>query len=179
MVQIAWTTPLTGVANTALTAAQWNASVRDNLLETFVAKATVAGSYAVATTANAIAERVIGHDIILTQQTGTATSYGNLATVGPTVTVTTGTSALIFTSAQLENSGAGSTWASFGVTGATTTAINDQWAIFNQSGATFGGRFGVTTWQALTGGSNVFLMQYRVSSGTGTYDDRALNVMGF
>jgi hypothetical protein len=28
---MAWTTPLTAVANVALTAAQWNASVRDNL----------------------------------------------------------------------------------------------------------------------------------------------------
>jgi len=39
---MAWFTPLAGVSTATLTAAQWNASVRDNLLETAPAKATSA-----------------------------------------------------------------------------------------------------------------------------------------
>jgi hypothetical protein len=176
---MAWNAPITWTLQQVVTSAQLNSQIRDNLLQTAPAKATTASGYFVGTAPNTITERVIGHAIVTAQQTGTATGYGNLATVGPTVTVTTGPSALVFTSAQLENSGNGSTWASYGITGATTDAITDERAIFNQSGSTFGGRFGVTTWQSLTPGSNTFLMQYRVSSGTGTYDDRSLIVMGF
>lgn len=176
---MAWTTPVTAVSGALLTAAQWNASVRDNLLETAPAKATTSGRFFVSTGANSIAQREIKSDTVLTQQTGAATGYGNLGTTGPTVTITTGPAALVFTSAQLENSGNGSTWASYGVSGATTDAITDERAIFNQSGATFGGRFGVSNLHTLTAGSNVFLMQYRVSSGTGTFDDRKLIVMAF
>ncbi len=52
---IAWTAPRTWVANDILTAAQLNAHVRDNLLETAVAKATAAGEVPYATAANALA----------------------------------------------------------------------------------------------------------------------------
>lgn len=174
---MAWTTPPTAVAGTFLTAAQWNAGLRDNLLETAPAKATTSGRIFVSTGANSIAQREIKSDTVLTQQTGGLTSYGNLATAGPQVTITTGLAALVFTSAQLENSGNGSTWASYGVSGATTDAVTDERAIFNQSGSTFGGRFGVSNLHTLTAGSNVFLVQYRVSSGTGTFDDRKIIVM--
>lgn len=50
-----WTAPRTWVASAILTAAQLNTHVRDNLLETAVAKVTTAGDIAQATGANALA----------------------------------------------------------------------------------------------------------------------------
>ena len=61
---MAWTTPLTAVSNTALTAAQWNASVRDNLLMTAPALATTTGRHFVSTGANTIAERAISSNSV-------------------------------------------------------------------------------------------------------------------
>jgi hypothetical protein len=57
---MAWTTPLTAVANVALTAAQWNASVRDNLL--FLKKA-VDGVSATVTSDQAFGT---GDDVVVT-----------------------------------------------------------------------------------------------------------------
>lgn len=172
-----WSTLPTYV-NGALTAAQLNA-IRDNINESAAARATTATGYFVATGANSVVQRLVATAAVLTQETDNMTSYGNISpgTNGPETTVTTGIRALVFTSAQLENSGTGSTWASYEISGATTDAAVDDRAIFNQSGATFGGRFGVTSWQVLTAGSNTFTMKYRVSSGTGTFDDRRIVIM--
>ena len=54
---MAWSAPMTAVANTVFTAAQFNQHVRDNLNETAPAKATASGGYFVATGVNAIAQR--------------------------------------------------------------------------------------------------------------------------
>lgn len=56
---MAWTTPLTAVSGSILTAAQWNASVRDNLNETAPAKATTADRMFVTTGPNALQQNVI------------------------------------------------------------------------------------------------------------------------
>lgn len=101
---MAWSTPLTAVANASLTAAQWNASVRDNLLETAPAKATTATGYFVATGTNAIAQRVPLSSAIATDQSTTSTGgYANLTTSGPAVTVTTGVAALVCFGAWMTN----------------------------------------------------------------------------
>ena len=55
---MAWTAPMTAVANAVFTAAQFNTHVRDNLLETAPAKATTTGGYFVATGTNTIVQRV-------------------------------------------------------------------------------------------------------------------------
>ena len=173
-----WSTLPSYSDGSAFTAAMALA-MRDNINESAAARATTATGYFVATGTHSLAERLVAAASVLTQETDTLTSYGNISpgTAGPTTTVTTGIRALVFTSAQLENSGNGSTWASYEITGATTDAAIDDRAIFSQSGATFGGRFGVTTWQTLTAGSNTFTMKYRVSSGTGTFDDRRIIIM--
>jgi hypothetical protein len=54
---VTWSAPMTAVANSTFTAAQFNQYVRDNLNETAPAKATSAGSYFVADGVNSIAER--------------------------------------------------------------------------------------------------------------------------
>lgn len=175
---MAWSAPITWTVNQTVTSTQMNSQIRDNFLETAPAKATAAGRYFATTAANTIAERRILQAEVLTQETSTSTSYTDLATVGPSVTITTGVSGLVFISAQLESSSTGSTWASYGVTGATTSVITDIRAAFMQAGSASGGRVGVANLQALTAGSNIFKMQYRVSSGTGTFDDRRITIMG-
>jgi len=87
---MSWTAPLTAVATASLSAAQWNASVRDNLLETAPAKATAAGQVFVATAANAIAARTPSSNLITTIETTTSTTSGVLPTAGPSVSVVTG-----------------------------------------------------------------------------------------
>jgi hypothetical protein len=171
---------LTAVANSALTAAQWNASVRDNLLETAPAKATAAGRIFVSTGANAIAERVISAATVDTQQTTASTSFTDLATVGPSVTVTTGTRALCLFGAQMSNNGANNmVKCAVAVSGATTIAAEDEHDVYmdgapaNQQSRAMAARLFTT----LNAGSNTFKMQYKVGSGTGSFLDRHLIVM--
>lgn len=176
---MAWTAPMTAVANTVFTAAQFNTHVRDNLNETAPAKATTAGSLFVASGVNQIAERIPGLDVINTSQTTTSTSYTDLATVGPSVTVTTGTSAIVFLASFLQNNTASQhSNAAVQVSGATTIAAADTDAI-RMNAAAIGdfNRVGAFTIPTLTPGSNTFTMKYRVAGGTGTFANRALFVI--
>lgn len=173
---MAWTT-LPTYTNGTLTAAQLMA-IRDNINETAVAKATAAGDYFVATGTNALAKRHISSQADTSTATTTSASYANPSgTDGPSVTLTTGTTCLIFHSVQLENSGGGSSYASFEITGATSDPADDNRSIFHQQGATQGGRFGMITYLAATAGSNTYKMMFRISTGTGSYDDRRITVM--
>jgi len=178
---VAWTTPLTAVSNATLTAAQWNASVRDNLLETAPAKATAAGRIFVSTGANALAERVIDSTVTSSSSTTTSTSYGSLvAGAGPVVTATTGTRALVFASATVSNGTLGQkSWIAPAVSGASTIAAADTDSMEFQvygSNAEFRGSAAIL-YKTLTGGSNTFTLQYRVSGGTATFFDRAITVI--
>jgi hypothetical protein len=178
---MAWTTPLTAVANASLTAAQWNASVRDDLLTAAPALAANAGSWFVATGTNTIAERRILTQSIVTSQTTGSTSYTNLTTSGPAVTVTTGTQALVIVSSRLTVDTAGQTaYAMYAVSGATTIAGDDNGSL--QHTPSNGGynmrASAVYVESSLTGGSNTFTVQYRVTGGTGTWSARRLVVMG-
>lgn len=179
---MAWSVPLTAVSNASLTAAQWNASVRDNLLETAVAKVTGAGQYVVSTAANALAARTPQASSIATVEATTSTSYANLATTGPAVTVTSGTVALVGVSTNMSNSTVSvNTRASYAVSGATTIAASDIVAFNYQqpsAGTTIRGS-AITMQTGLTAGSNTFTMQYRVTANTGTFDARHLWVVPF
>jgi hypothetical protein len=177
---MAWSTPLTAVSNAALTAAQWNASVRDNLLETAPAKFTTTGQLFVSTGANAGAVRSTGGATVATSETTASTTYADLATVGPAVTVTTGARAAVFVTASVANSTIGAnTFAAYDVTGATTIGANDARAINLQpAAANQAGRFGAALFETgLTPGSNTFTMRYKVGSGTGTYLNRTIVVI--
>lgn len=181
---MAWTTPLTAVANATLTAAQWNATVRDDLLEGAPAKATVAGRFFATTGANSIAERIPSATQISGADTTSATSYGALSgSSGPVVTVTTGPVALVAVGALTQNSTASSnSFASYAISGATTVAANDTISIGASNptaAATNNNASRVKLETALTPGSNTFTMQYRVASGTGTFSNRHLAVIPF
>lgn len=115
---------------------------------------------------------------VLTSQTTTSTTYTDLGTTGPAVTLTTGTSAVVVITAEVDTTGAGvSPYMGFAVSGATTVAAADSMAIRVDSSAIVNvcvsNVFLVT---GLTGGSNTFTMKYRVGGGTGTYVNRRITV---
>src|SRR3954463_9664656 len=98
-----WSAPMTAVAGAPFSAAQFNTYVRDNLNETAPAKATAGGQLFVSTGPNAIAARTPTAATVVTSQTTASTSYTNLATAGPAVTVTTGTQAIALFKASISN----------------------------------------------------------------------------
>jgi hypothetical protein len=177
---MAWSSPMTAVANAALTAAQWNTHVRDNLLETAPAKATSAGQIFVATGANSIAARTIGKNRIDTTQTTTSSSYVDLATIGPTVTVTTSTRAIAIITAQMNASVAGNYCvAGCEVSGATSISPDDAESLNIESGSNFMDMraSALVFYDTLNPGSNTFRMKYLVSGSTGTFQRRILTVI--
>jgi hypothetical protein len=117
-----------------------------------------------------------------TSQTSTSTSYADLATVGPAVTVTSGTSALVIVGARMSVAGTSSTgYMSFAISGATTVAASDTFSMNESSGSgTFLDGVGQSYASVITGlnaGSNVFTAKYRVTGNTGTWLNRQIIVV--
>lgn len=174
---MSWSATHLFVAGDALTAAQQN-SINGDLNESAAAKATTQGYWFISgSSANSINERAILQSEILTQETSTRTTYGNITTTGPTVTITTGTQAIISVTAQMFNSGANNMYTSYGITGATTSVSIDDRALAFQAGAGDQIRATCTTLQTLTAGSNVLKAEYKTTAGTGTWDDRRILAM--
>jgi hypothetical protein len=106
-----------------------------------------------------------GQAYVGTKQNTTSSTYTDLTTAGPAVTLTTGTKALVIVSFEGTNRSANrSAWMSFDVSGASTVAATDtncvkltqsvaDWEPFRASSGTL-----VT---GLTAGSNVFTAKYR------------------
>lgn len=115
---------------------------------------------------------------VLTGQTTTSTTYTDLATAGPAVTVTTGTKALVILSAELYNNTASSyTMMSFAVSGASTVAASDNNRILlNASNQYVDCSFAMVV-TGLTAGSNTFTAKYKVTTGTGTFSARKIIVV--
>lgn len=111
-----------------------------------------------------------------TQQTTTSTSYVDLATTGPAVTVITGTSAIVWVGGLAVNSGAGNSFMAVAVSGASTIAAADVQAFDVAGTNNVQGCFCYKI-TGLTTGSNTFTAKYRVSGGTGTYQSRNLTVL--
>jgi hypothetical protein len=176
---MAWTTPLTAVANVSLTASQWNASVRDNLLTTPAALATTQGSYFVSTGANAIAERVTASAAVGTTDTSGTTTYADLTNVGPTTgAMTTGTRVLVVVGCAMTTDTVGSrVYMGYAVSGATTVAGTDATAMgFDIATASKLVQCSRVMMQGVTAGSNTVIAKYRVTSGTGSWAQR--NIIG-
>lgn len=179
---MAWTAPITWTGGSILTAAQLNTYWRDNLKESFAEKATAANQWLVATGANAVAARGIGHHTVSTSQTRVTTTYGDLATSGPTVTITTGAYALVFITGQAQNSTNGEeSRMGVEVSGATPTiAATDNYCLLSCDDANNYLQASTSVmFTTLTAGSNTFQAKYRVSGGTGTFLRRHLIVWAF
>jgi len=118
---------------------------------------------------------------IATSQTTSSTSFTDLATVGPTVTITTGTDALVILTATIAaSSDARMASMGFAVSGATTIAVSDATSLRASASTTnfdpysMSAIFRVT----LTAGSNVFTAKYRNSSvANATFANRTLMVV--
>lgn len=178
---MAWSAPMTAVAGATFTAAQFNQYVRDNLNETAPAKATAASQIFVSTGVNAITTRQPSTAAVATNQSTTSASYTDLATVGPSVSVVTGTIALVwFGAAQAHSSSDNETACSVAVSGASTVAANNAWQ-HSTDGVTAGNYTRGTSFHVFTGltpGTNNFTMKYRVGvSGTGSFQNREIAVL--
>jgi hypothetical protein len=114
-----------------------------------------------------------------TQQTTTSSSYTDLSTSGPAVTLSTGTSALVTLSCMsYNNDGAYLCYMSVAVSGASTISASDDAAILTRYGQqTSVSRTFILT--GLTAGSNTFTSKYKVSATTtGNFGYRSITVVG-
>lgn len=178
---MAWTTPMTFVPGNVLTAAQLNTHLRDNMLETAPGRASVLNSIFVSQSPFRIEERTIKANRVATSQSLTTSSYADLATVGPSVTCTTGTSAIVFLNSTftpaVTDTGCGM---SFAVTGDSDRSAADKDAILID-GTTGGNALRVGTnifVSGLTPGVNVFTAKYKSSGNNSTtFNDRFIGVL--
>ena len=209
---MAWTAPRTWVTGETVTAALMNAHIKDNLLETSAATVTTAGDLVYADAANSMGSRLaigadgtflastgsapiwrvpvedINYDDASTSQQDTDTSYTQtwglpVAPDFPSVTATTGTSALVIISAfAVENTTVGAkTVISFSISGATTIAAQDGLGgLFESSAANDQSALVVVRHSlSLTAGSNVFQMKAKVTAGTGIIQRPRILVIPF
>lgn len=111
-----------------------------------------------------------------TTETTTSTSYTDLATSGPAVSVLVGPSglAMVHISANIDNSSAIGI-AGFAISGASTVAAADAYAMSSQGtdAMEFGRAFLIT---GLTAGVNTFTMKYRATAGTAEFARRVIIV---
>jgi hypothetical protein len=116
---------------------------------------------------------------VATSQSTTSTTFTDLATVGPSVTLTTGTQVLVFVTTFMQNSATDEITADFEISGATTRAASVRTSALQEIfvGNNSRTRFTCVNLMTVTAGSNTFTMKYRVSSGTGTFEDRTITVV--
>lgn len=182
---MAWTAPRTWVTSETVTAALMNTHVRDNLnLFDSVTESSFWASDGSGPAAR-IPSSAQGNAI---EFTFTNTSYLDLDAVtgGSTgdamsVSVSTGTLALVLWRAQMDNNTAGSrVFLGYKVTGATTTSAADSRALIIESdSADQLLACGTQDLAALTAGTNVFELQAHVSGNTGTISRTELIVIPF
>lgn len=118
--------------------------------------------------------------LVATNETTSSLSYADLATTGPSVTLVTGTTAVVWLSATVYRpSGAGNTaQLSVAVSGATTQAAADANAA--SFSATLAGYVSSMSRSALltglTPGVNTFTLKYKVDGGTFSLYNRQITV---
>lgn len=175
-----WTAPMTAVATAVFTAAQYNQHVRDNFLELDVAQATAENSFFAGNGPNSVVLRTPTWDSRTGGSTTASTTYTDLADgVGPSVTVQSGTIAMVWIYCNQYNTSGTAAWMTFEISGDTTLAASDTNAV--QMQGTDGDRCGAGILvDTLTGGTNTFTARYRVStSGTGYFSQRRIAVWPF
>lgn len=162
---MAWTTPMTAVANEVFTATQFNTHVRDNLLETAPAKATEAGGFITTAGANSVKQSTPLEDFVETDESASSgfNTFVDLATVGPEVTVDTGTSAWVFFSCEMNPDSTDSAAnMSVEVSGATSISPNQDFSArldgVTGGNSSTGCNFRLFT--ALNEGTNTFTAKY-------------------
>lgn len=154
---MAWSAPIIHAVGDVLTASDWNITSNDVSFLASTIGATVA-----------------------TSQTTTSTSFADLATVGPTATLTTGANAIVTLTANFTNTGTNNQCImAYAISGATTLAATSATsASFYTQTSLNSAQLSATYLQTgLTAGSNTFTAKYAVNSGTGTFAFRNIIVM--
>jgi hypothetical protein len=120
---------------------------------------------------------------VVTQQNTTSTSFTDLTTAGPAVTLTTGTKVLVIVTCWLTNgTSQGDAESDFAVSGATTRAANEETSLYFKGDAantSCGLRASSATYLTVTAGSNTFTVKYRRQAGVGTatFKNRQITVI--
>lgn len=110
-----------------------------------------------------------------TSTTFTTTLSGSPGT-NPSVTLTTGTMAIVSYSVFMNHTSGSTAIMCFSVSGATTRAAQESESVYTTSSARSGfGRTIIVT--GLTAGSNTFSLSYRTSGGTAEYENRNISVV--
>lgn len=174
----AWTSPKTFTAD-VLTAEELNVYLRDNILNMCPQKAVNVGSMLVTSATNEISERVPTGSLVSLSESqvgGASTTFADLATIGPTVTVETGSSAIVFVYCNMYHTAPGSTFMGVAVSGASEIAASDDMAI--RMSNSVGERVSAPLFMSnLSPGLNTFTAKYRINTaGTGTWSSRRMVV---
>lgn len=179
---MAWTSPMTFVSNNVLTAAQMNTHLRDNLLELAPAKATTnLGSWFISQSPNMIAERLIRTSRVTTNQVTKSTSWTDLTTKGPQVTVTTGQAAIVMLAAQVGNTVLdNSASMAFEISGYTDKDPEEKFSIESDGrAANTHALWGVTFYVGdLNPGINTFTCKYKAGGEQAEFSNRFIGVLG-
>lgn len=183
----------TVVAGTTITASWGNANVRDQVVTPFASASArtsavtvpVEGMVSFLNDVNSLdvyngAQWVSVYPSSLnvnTIETTTSTTYTDLSTSGPAVSLATGTSAIVTLSTGARHSSTDVAYMGVAVSGASTVAANDNQAAecVGVSTDTVSLTFKLT---GLTAGTNTFTCKYRTPSGTATYQNRNITVWG-
>lgn len=161
---MAWTDPGTHVfvVGEVVTAATLNTFLKDNLLD-LDRRATVRSNF------------------VQTSESTASNSYVDLATVGPSVTVTTGASGLVLlliTALMTNGTIGGSAAMGWAYAGPSSAPASDASAIAlpNVSAGGYGGRFGGHHIASFSpAGTYIITAKYRsVAGGTATFSDRKI-----
>lgn len=184
---MAWTAPMTAVANSAMTASLYNTQIRDNLRCEAPFLATATGQLFVTTEANALAARTISYHEVNTSETTTSSSYTDLTTTGPTVTISEiyGNAAMVWITAELDqNQNDVQAAATVEVSGATSFPASDTRCAIQRDAMPLTNAIQVMGCFLFTplsrGGSTTFTMKYRNGgAGTATFQRRRILVLAF
>lgn len=160
VIETAWFAPATYTVSQIVTAANLNTYLRDNMID--LDRRTTSSSA-----------------IVATVQTTSSTTYVDLATVGPAVTVTIGSTGLAnigLYDAQNNNTAAAVTFTSFAISGANTLAASDSFSLAYTSPVGGAGiRFGYNLpISGMVAGATTFTSKYHVNTNTGTWQDRQI-----
>lgn len=179
-----WTAPMTAVAGTVFTAAQWNATVRNNLNVCAPAIATTGARWLVSNGFNSLTEREPQVEYLSTTNSTTSSAYGDLATLGPTITTTTSARVMVTIGGHVNSNTAQSGGKiSVEVSGATSLAASDANCFFATAPlglAPYKGTWTTIFEEHMIAGENTFQLKYRAfDSGTCYFSNRLLVIMSF
>jgi hypothetical protein len=188
----------TVVAGTTITASWGNANVRDQVVTPFASRS--ARNSAIASPIDGMIAAITGDDVlsvynssawlsftplsanVATNESTSSSTYTALATAGPSVTIETGTKALVILTAYMSPATQFSRgYMSVAVSGATTLAASDNFAVTFEAPNAGGAdrQTAVALIDTLTAGVNTFTSQYRVAGGGScSYQNRNLTVIG-